>query len=78
MAVSADRLSAPASQVEVIEGALRRARLAERIRCANLAADYPLDGFAYAPEHNLGELLRLKDSISQAILKGLPCGERDT
>lgn len=69
--MSADRLLAPASQVEVIEGALRRARLAERLRCANIASQYPV--FAY--DGDTGELLRLRDAISESILKGGSPGE---
>lgn len=48
----------------------------ERRRCANLVALYPLDGFCY-DTNNHGEILRLRDTLSEAILKASP-GERIT
>lgn len=59
---------------EMVAGAVRRAHLAERIRCAEIAGLYPLEKFAYDCA-NTGELLRLRDCISEAILKGSAAGE---
>lgn len=71
--VASDRLNAPVAR-EIVEGAIRRAHIAERLRCANIAAMYPLENFAYDCA-NTGELLRLRDCISEAILKDVPAGE---
>ena len=64
------RLHAPLGYMEIVRDAI----LAERQRCANIAAMYPLDGFCY-DTNNHGEILRLRDTISEAILKAAP-GER--
>lgn len=71
--MSSDRLNAPVAP-EIVEGAIRRAHHVERMRCAEIAQLYPLDGFAY-DTNNLEELLRLRDAISQAISKYVPKGE---
>lgn len=55
---------------EMVAGAVRRAHIAERIRCANIAAMYDLTGFCY-DTNNHGEILRLRDTISEAILKSV-------
>lgn len=55
---------------EILAGAIQRAKHAERIRCANIAALFPLDGFCY-DTNNHGEILRLRDTISEAILKSV-------
>jgi hypothetical protein len=59
---------------KLIEGAVRRAHIAERLRCANIVAMYPLEGFCY-DTNNHGEILRLRDTLSEAILKQ-DAGER--
>ena len=64
------RLHAPLGYMEIVRDAIQ----AERQRCANVAAMYPLDGFCY-DTNNHGEILRLRDTISEAILKASP-GER--
>lgn len=69
--MSADRLSPP---IDIIDGAIRRAHIAERLRCANVASQYPLEGFEYDTRSH-GDVLRLRDAISEAILKGVPAGE---
>lgn len=69
--MSADRMHAPATPLELLEGAIRRAHIAERMRCANIVALYPLDGFCY-DTNNHGEILRLRDTLAEAILKGNP------
>lgn len=46
----------------------------ERLRCAEIVALYPLEGFCY-DTNNHGEMLRLRDTLSEAILKAAP-GER--
>lgn len=56
--------------VREVRAAVRR----ERQRCADIAALYPLEKFAYDCA-NTGELLRLRDTISEAILKGSRTGE---
>ena len=40
----------------------------ERQRCAEIAGMYPIEMFSY--DGDTGELLRLRDDISQSILKG--------
>ena len=65
-----DRLHAPLGFMEIVDDAIK----AERERCANIAAYYPLEKFAYDCA-NTGELLRLRDTISEAILKDVPKGE---
>lgn len=72
--MSSDRLRPPQEVSELIEGAIRRAHIAERLRCANVAANYPLQNFCYDTS-NHGEILRLRDTISEAILKNVPVGE---
>jgi hypothetical protein len=57
-----------------IEDIVREAVYAERLRCANIALMFPLEGFCYDTA-NHGEILRLRDTISEAILKTSP-GER--
>jgi hypothetical protein len=57
-----------------IEAIMDQAIMIERQRCADLVAIYPLDGFCY-DINNQGEILRLRDTLSEAILKGTP-GER--
>lgn len=42
----------------------------ERQRCAEIVALYPLEGFCY-DTNNHGEILRLRDTISEAILKSV-------
>lgn len=64
-------MHAPTSPTELLEGAIRRAHIAERMRCANIVALYPLDGFCY-DTNNHGEILRLRDTLSEAILKSNP------
>lgn len=72
--MSADRLYPPKEVAELIEGAVRRAHLAERLRIAEQIQLYPLDHFAY-DTNNHGELLRLRDTLSEAIRKNVPVGE---
>lgn len=48
--------------------------LKERFRCADVAAMFPLEGFCY-DTNNHGEILRLRDTISEAILKTRTPGE---
>ena len=72
--MASDRLHPSTPLSELIDGAVRRAHMAERLRCANVAAQYPLEGFCYDPS-NHGEILRLRDTISEAILKDVPAGE---
>lgn len=76
-----DRPGSPVREAPVIEKVndviAREVAVAirqERQRCANLVALYPLDGFCY-DTNNHGEILRLRDTLSEAILKGQP-GER--
>lgn len=45
----------------------------ERARCAEVAQRYPIDLFSYAGD--TGELCRLRDTIAEAIAKGLSPGE---
>ena len=66
-----DRMYPPLEVAELVEGAVRRAHIAERLRCANIAAMFDLTGFCY-DTNNHGEILRLRDTISEAILKGAP------
>lgn len=73
--MSNDRLRPLQEVAELIDGAIRRAHIAERLRCANLVAMYPLEGFCY-DTNNHGEILRLRDTLSEAILKDVPKGER--
>lgn len=49
-------------------------RLAQ-VHYADVAGQYPLDHFTYDPKSNHGEILRLRDTISEAILKDVPLGE---
>jgi hypothetical protein len=72
--MSNDRLYPQLEVAELIEGAIRRAHIAERLRCANIASMYPLEHFTY-DTNNHGEILRLRDTISEAILKNVPAGE---
>lgn len=52
--------------------------LKERERCALIAQTYPLEGFAWdARDIGMEEVLRLRDTISEAIRKSNP-GERIT
>ena len=46
----------------------------QRVEDAEIVGLYPLDGFAY-DTNNHGELLRLRDTLSEAILKNVPRGE---
>ena len=62
-----DRLHAPLGFMEIVDDAIK----AERLRCANIAALFPLDGFCY-DTNNHGEILRLRDTISEAIQKSQP------
>lgn len=66
--MSADRLFAP------LDVDSQRAIRDERQRCADIALFYPLEKFAYDCA-NTGELLRLRDAISEAILKGSSVGQ---
>lgn len=72
--MSSDRLHAPQSVGDLIADAFTRGQRTERARCADIAALYPLEKFAYDCA-NTGELLRLRDTISEAILKGAGYGE---
>ena len=45
----------------------------EHARCAGIAGMYPIEMFSY--DGDTGELLRLRDDISQSILKGGVPGE---
>ncbi len=57
-----------------IEYAVAMARLEERVRIADVIQCYPLDHFCY-DTNNQGELLRLRDTLSEAIRKNVPAGE---
>jgi hypothetical protein len=46
---------------------------AERLRCAAVAQRYPTDSFSYTGD--MGELLRLRDTIAEALAKGLAPSE---
>lgn len=61
-------MNPPAEVAELIEGAIRRAKIAERIRCSQIVQLFPLDGFCY-DTNNHGEILRLRDTLSEAVLK---------
>lgn len=75
--MSSDRLSPPGSPSEWLESVIRRAHIAERLRIAEVIQTYPLDGFFYDAEHlTQEEILRFRDTISQAIQKDVPKGER--
>lgn len=77
LTVSNDRLRPPQEVAELVDGAIRRAHLAERLRCAEIIQLYPLDGFFYDDEHlTQEEILRFRDTISQAVAKNAPKGER--
>lgn len=69
-----DRLAPPESIGDLIRKAEERATRIERMRCASLISLYPLDGFCY-DTNNHGEILRLRDTLSEAILKAAP-GQR--
>lgn len=58
---------------KLVSEAFERGQRAERARCADVALLYPLENFAYAGD--TGELLRLRDAISQAIEKMVPVGQ---
>lgn len=72
--VSADRLSPPKGIAELIENAERIGWEKARAHFANVAARYPLDHFTY-DERSHSDVLRLKDTISEAIFKNAPIGE---
>lgn len=76
--MSYDRLNVPDRPHGKIQLTIRQmieaAVLKERLRCADIAVQYPLDGFCY-DTNNQGEILRLRDTISEAILKDVPAGE---
>jgi hypothetical protein len=57
----------PLSIAELVRHAEQRAEAKERLRCSNVALLFPLENFAY--NGDTGELLRLRDAISQAIEK---------
>lgn len=65
-----DAIAAPPTNpilttAQLVNDAFERGQRAERSRCADVASLYPV--FAY--DGDTGELLRLRDNISQAIEK---------
>lgn len=66
-------MHAPDSATPDIQRALRDLREA----IANQIQLYPLSGFFYDPEHiSQEEILRYRDTLSEAIRKNVPAGER--
>lgn len=53
------------------------ATLKERHRCGDIIQTYPLNGFFFDPENiSQEEILRYRDTLSEAIRKNVPAGER--
>lgn len=51
--------------------------LKERERCSLIAQLYPLDGFVYdTRDIGIEEVLRFRETISEAIRKNVPPGQR--
>lgn len=70
--MSADRMQCPEAKpgriAKTIAEIVRDAVLAERLRCSQIVQLFPLDGFCY-DTNNHGEILRLRDTLSEAVLK---------
>ena len=73
--MSSDRLHAPSGIQELVNEAFERGRRIGRHEAADIAATYPLSGFAY-DENSHSDLLRLKLTIAEALDKGMPAGVR--
>lgn len=58
----------PQSVSDLILQAEERGRRMERVRCAEVVGLYPIEGMSY-DTNNQGELLRLRDTLSEACLK---------
>lgn len=75
--MSNDRLYPAPHVAELVEGAIQRAKHAERIRCAQLISLYPVEHMFYDDQNiTTEEILRFRDTLSQAIEKDVPKGER--
>lgn len=62
-------MSLPPGRIQrTIAQIIREAVRNERERCALVVQLYPMDGTAY-DTNNQGELLRLRDTLSEAVLK---------
>lgn len=75
--VSNDRLYPAPHVAELVEGAIVRAKRVERLRIAEVIQLYPIDSMFYDDQNiTTEEILRFRDTLSQAILKDVPKGER--
>lgn len=64
-----ERQAAPLSFSEQMQQAEERGRRMERVEIGHAVGIMDLSGFCYDPR-NQEEILRLRDTISEAILKG--------
>lgn len=67
--MSHDRLNVPTGRIQrTIAELIAEAVQKERLRCAEVVQLYPLEGFCY-DTNNHGEILRLRDTLSEAVMK---------
>lgn len=67
--MSADRLSPPPGIAEMLEKAEERGKRIARVEIGDAVGRMDLSGFCY-DTRNQGEVLRLRDAISEYIIKG--------
>ena len=67
--MSHDRLNVPTGRIQrTIAELIAEAVQKERLRCAEVVQIFQLEGFCY-DTNNHGEILRLRDTLSEAVMK---------